>query len=162
MEERPAITLGGLGRDPNTRLEAEALQALLQFPGEVGPELAGRVVAAAFANPSLAVVRDAIALELRVAGEPGWVDEVAGQAPDAYRGLVRELAVAPIPGKPEAIPQIVRAVAVSVADRELLRRKREALGALQRIERDAEPERFAALQHELVALDAERARLRGD
>ena len=33
--------------------------------------------------------------------------------------------------------------------------KRDALGALQRVEREAEPERFAQLQRELVGLDAE-------
>jgi len=156
------VTLAGLGRDPNTRLEVEVLQALLQYPGEVGPELSGRVVAAAFADPSLAVVRDAIAVRLGAAGDPGWVDEVALEAPEAYRGLVRELAVAAIPGRPETLPQTVRAVAASVVDRELLRRKRDALGALQRLEREAEPERFQALQRELVAIDAERTRLRAD
>ncbi|OJX63894.1 MAG: DNA primase [Micrococcales bacterium 73-13] len=160
--ERPSITLASLGRDPNTRLEVEVLQALLQYPAEVGPELAGRVVAAAFADPSLAVVRDAVAVQLRSAGDPGWIDEVADAAPEAYRGLVRELAVAPIPGRPESLPLTVRSVAASVVDRELLRRKRDALGALQRLERETEPERFAQLQHELVALDAERARLRGE
>ena len=160
--ERPPITLTSLGRDPNTRLEIEALQALLQFPAEVGPELAGRVVAAAFADGSLAVVRDAIAVHLGSAGDPGWVDEVALEAPEPHRGLVRELAVAPIPGRPETLPRTVRAVATSVVDRELLRRKREALGALQRLDREAEPERFARLQRDLVAIDAERTRLRAE
>jgi len=107
-------------------------------------------------------VRDAIAVQLGSAGDPGWVDEVALEAPEPYRGLVRELAVAPIPGRPETLSLTVRAVAASLVDRELLRRKREALGALQRLERDAEPERFGELQRELVAIDAERTRLRGD
>ncbi|HWL02315.1 MAG TPA: DNA primase [Microbacteriaceae bacterium] len=162
VEGSPPITLASLGRDPNTRLEVEVLQALLQYPAEVGPELSGRVVAAAFADPSLAVVRDAIAVQLRSAGDAGWVDEVTIEAPEPYRGLVRELAVSPIPGRPETLPQTVRAVAASLVDRELLRRKRDALGALQRIEREAEPERFGELQRELVAIDAERTRLRGD
>jgi len=157
-----AVSLASLGRDPNTRLEVEVLQALLQYPGEVGPELSGRVVAAAFADPSLAVVRDAVAVHLGSAGDPGWVDEVALEAPEAYRSLVRELAVAPIPGRPDTLPVTVRSVASSLVDRELLRRKREALGALQRLERDADPQRFAELQRELVSLDAERTRLRGE
>ncbi len=157
-----AITLRSLGSDPNTRLEAEALRAILQFPEEVGRGLSARVVAAAFANPSLAVVRDAIAVHLGAAGDPGWVDEVVLEAPEAYRPLVRELAVAPIPGRPETIAQTVRSLASSIVDRELLRRKRDALGALQRTDRAAEPERFAQLQRELVALDAEREALRGE
>lgn len=162
VEAAPPITLARLGRDPNTRLEVEALQALLQYPGEVGPELSGRVVAAAFADASLAVVRDAIAVRLGAAGDPGWVDDVALEAPEPYRGLVRELAVSPIPGRPDTIGQTVRAVAASIVDRELLRRKRDALGALQRVEREADPERFAQLQRDLVAIDAERTRLRAD
>ncbi len=101
-------------------------------------------------------------MHLGIAGDPGWVDEVVLEAPDAYRGLVRELAVAPLPGKPSTLAQTVRAVAVSLVDRELLRRKREALGAMQRIEREDAPERFAELQRELVDLDADRGRLRGE
>jgi len=162
VEGAPPITLASLGRDPATRLEVEVLQALLQYPAEVGPELSGRVVAAAFADPSLAVVRDAVAVQLGAAGDPGWVDEVALEAPEPYRALVRELAVAPIPGRPETLAHTVRAVATSLVDRELLRRKRDALGALQRIAREQEPERFAELQRELVAIDAERTRLRGE
>jgi len=160
--ERPAITLATLGRDPNTRLEAEALQAIIQYPAEVGPVLAGRVVAAAFANPTLAVVRDALAVRLGEAGDPGWLDEVALEAPEAYRGLIRELAVAAIPGRPDQIARTVQQVAASLVDRDLLRRKREALGALQRTDREAEPGRFAELQRELVAIDEERRLLRGD
>jgi DNA primase len=162
VDARPAITLAGLGKDPNTRLEVEVLQALLQYPLEVGADLAGRVVAASFADPSLAVVRDAVAMHLGIAGDPGWVDEVILEAPEAYQGLVRELAVAPLPGRPATLAQSVRSVATSVVDRELLRRKRDALGSMQRLERDLEPERFAELQRELVALDAERSRLRGE
>jgi len=156
----PVVTLAALGADPNTRLEIEALQAILQYPAEVGPQLAGRVVAAAFANPTLAVVRDALAIHLGEAGDPGWIDEVAIEAPEAYRGLVRELAVAAIPGRPETVARTVRGFTSSLVDRELLRRKREALGALQRVERDADPERFERIQRELVAIEEERRVLR--
>ena len=101
-------------------------------------------------------------MHLGIAGDPGWVDEVTLEAPEAYRGLVRELAVSPLPGRPATLAQSVRSVATSLVDRELLRRKRDALGSMQRLDREAEPERFAELQRELVALDAERSRLRGE
>jgi DNA primase len=51
---------------------------------------------------------------------------------------------------------------MSLIERDLLRRKTELLGALQRTDGAAEPERYRALQRELVELEAERRRVRGD
>ncbi len=160
--EAPAATIAALRGDPNTRLERDALMAILQYPVEVGVDLAHRALGAAFADASLAVVRDALAVSLDQAAEPGWPDPVVAEAPEAFRPLVRELAVAPLPGRAEDLPRYVRSIAESLLDRELLRRKRDALGALQRVDRAAAPERFDELQHRLVAIDHERAVLRGE
>jgi DNA primase len=46
-------------------------------------------------------------------------------------------------------------------DRDLLRRKADALGRLQRTDQ-SDREALAAIQRELVQIDAERARLRGE
>jgi len=159
---RPVASLATLRNDPNTRLERDALMAILQYPSDVGRDLARRALAAAFADASLAVVRDALTVTLDRADELGWPEPVVAEAPEAFRPLVRELAVAPLPGRPEDLSRYVRSIAESLLDRELLRRKRDALGALQRIDRATEQDRFAELQRQLVAIDRERATLRGE
>jgi DNA primase len=53
-------------------------------------------------------------------------------------------------------------VTVSLIERDLLRRKAELLGALQRSDATADPERYRALQRQLVDIEAERRRVRGD
>jgi len=156
------LSLAALPRDPATRLEQEALMAILQFPAEVGEELAGRALRGRFEQPALATVRDAIAVTFERNAEPGWVEAVAEEAPEPFRGLVRELAVAPLPGRADSIDRYARSVVASLVDRELLRAKREALGALQRIDRAAEPERFAEVQRRLVAIEDERRSVRGE
>ena len=50
----------------------------------------------------------------------------------------------------------------SLIERDLLRRKTELLGALQRTDAENDPERHRTLQRELVELEAERRRVRGD
>jgi DNA primase len=46
-----------------------------------------------------------------------------------------------------------------VVDRDLLRRKRELLGVMQRLDAAAEPDRFRELQEELVRVESERRAL---
>ena len=156
----PGASLATLRTDPNTRIERDALMAILQYPEEVGADLARRALSAAFADPSLAVVRDAAAVTLEYAGAPRWLEDIAGELPDAFQGLLRELAVAPIPASEETIPRYVRGIVGVLVDRELLRRKRDALGTLQRLDRASEPDRFAQLQRELVDIDRQRAAMR--
>ena len=53
----------GCERDPASRLERDAISALLQQPAVLGRELAVRGATAYIANPSLAVVRDGQAVD---------------------------------------------------------------------------------------------------
>jgi len=158
----PDVSLASLGSDPSTRLEQGALMALLQYPQHVPPERARIVVQAAFANPSLAVVRDAIATSFEAYGATGWVERVAVEVPASFAGLVRQLSVAPVPARDEAGAAVYAAsVTANLADRELLRRKADALGRLQRTDPTDSAAR-AALQRELVAIDSERTALRSE
>jgi DNA primase len=51
-------------------------------------------------------------------------------------------------------------VTSDLIDRDLLRSKAELLGALQRTDAAAEPERYAGLQRDLVGIERERRQLR--
>jgi DNA primase len=157
--ERPA-SLRDLPGDPATRLERDALMAILQHPELAGHELVQRAVLTGFVNPTLAVVRDAIAATLDSFGTAAWFDRVIETVPTPMTGLVQQLAVAPIPERSERdLTSYVREITVALIDRDLLRQSHDMLGRLQRID-PRERESYRALQGELMALEAERRRLR--
>ncbi len=161
--ERP-FSIGDLPADPSTRLERDALQAMLQYPEAVGADLLRHGVDCRFGNASLAVVRDGIASALASAPPNGavTVDAVVSEVPEPFAGLVRQLAVAPVPQRSEAeLTAYLRGVVSALVDRELLRQKQELLGRLQRTDR-ADAATYAALQRALVDLEVDRRALRGD
>ncbi|HEY2557540.1 MAG TPA: DNA primase [Diaminobutyricibacter sp.] len=163
---RPAAidgpSLVTLPTDHATRLERDALMAMLQYPAIVGVDLTRRATQTAFANQSLAVVRDGIATTLDAMDTPDWLARVAQEVPAPFSTLVTELGVAPIPERSEKeLTAYVRGVTSSLIERDLLRRKADLLGRLQR----ADPEQrdaYTALQRELVQIEADRRKLRDD
>jgi DNA primase len=155
-------SLVSLPTDHATRLERDALMAMLQYPAMVGVDLARRATQTAFANQSLAVVRDGIATTLDAMDSPDWLAQVAHEVPAPFSMLVTELGVAPIPERSEKeLTAYVRGVTSSLIERDLLRRKADLLGRLQR----ADPEQrdaYTALQRELVQIEADRRKLRDE
>ncbi|MFT4029643.1 MAG: DNA primase [Protaetiibacter sp.] len=162
-EQRPRqAKLTELPTDPVTRMERDALMAILQYPEAVGPGLVGKAVEARFTNPTLAVVRDGIRAQLDHLDSPEWLQRVAEEVPQGFESLVTQLGIAPIPERAEQIAVYCRGVVTSLVDRELLRRKGELLGAMQRARSEGDSEREAALSRESVALESERRELRGE
>ncbi|GAA1505218.1 DNA primase [Agromyces terreus] len=156
------FSIADLPNDPATRLERDALQAMLQYPDEVGIDLLRHAVDCRFTNPSLSVVRDGDASVLAAGAEAVRVDLVVDEVPQPFAGVVRQLAVAPIPQRGNAeLSVYLRGVVGALVDRELLRQKSELLGRLQRTDR-SDTETYAALQRGLVELERERRDLRGD
>ena len=151
-----------LATDPNTRLERDALMAILQHPAEVGAELITRASRVAFADNTLAVIRDAVATNLEFVTGSEWVARVAADVPSRFETLVKQLAVAPIPVNPEKLGIYCTSVVSDIIDRDLLRRKKDVLGALQRLDAASEPERYRQLQQESVAIENERRSLRAE
>lgn len=157
----PSITQ--LPTDPVTRLERDALMAVLQHPDAVGRDLALRMSQVAFANPTLSVVRDGVAASMEAFESPRWLDRVAEEVPAAFSGIVSQLGVAPIPEKGgRELSIYCRGIAASLIGRDLLASKAELLGRLQRTDAVAESERYRELQRELMRVEAERRELIGD
>lgn len=162
-EERPQqISLTELPTDPVTRMERDALMAILQFPQAVGPALVAKAVESRFTNQTLAVVRDGIRAQLDALDSPEWLQRVGEEVPLAFASLVTQLGVAPIPERAEQIATYCRGVVTSLVDRDLLRRKGELLGAMQRARAEGDSEREAALGRAAVELESERRELRGE
>jgi DNA primase len=157
--QRP-FSIGELPNDPSTRLEREALQAMLQYPGQVDATLLQHAVEARFGNPTLAVVRDGVAAAAATGGIT--VDRVVAQVPAPFAGVVQQLAVLPVPQRNEAaIAGWVRGVLASLVDRELLRQKVELTGRLTRLAGDDRAS-YEMLQRAIVEIDRERVALRAE
>jgi DNA primase len=173
-EPARSYSVRDLPNDPATRLERDALQAMLQYPEAVGVDLLRQGVDCRFGNATLAVVRDGIASALAAAsaGEPArstatatatvTVDRVVAEVPPPFASIVQQLAVLPVPQRDAVeLTAYVRGVVGALVDRELLRQKQELLGRLQRADR-ADTATYAAIQRGLVDLERERRALRGD
>lgn len=156
----PSLTQ--LPTDPATRLERDALMAILQYPKEIGAELMQRATRAAFSDHTLSVVRDAIAGSLERLETPQWLEGVAAEVPPSFSTLVNQLGVAPIPERADRIGAYARSVVVDLIDRDLLRRKRDLLGSMQRMDATADPERYSQVQRDLVSIETERRALRDE
>jgi DNA primase len=156
----PEIRLTDLPGDPVTRGESEALMAMLQHPEAVGPELMARAMQATFSNATLAVIRDGVAAGIEHASAPGWISYVAEQVPTAFATLVTQLAVAPIPQRADQVDAYCEGVVAALVDRDILRRKAQVLGAMQRAKADGDQERWDRLSRESVALEIERRQIR--
>ncbi len=155
-------SLTELPADPVTRMERDALMAMLQYPTAVGEKLLGQAMEARFANQTLAIVRDAIRANLDHATGPEWLQRISDEVPRGFSTLVMQLGVAPLPERPEQLPAYCRGVVVSLIDRDLLRRKSELLGAMQRARSEGDREREIALSRQSAELESERRELRGE
>ena len=155
-----AISLTQLPSTTAVRLERDALMAMLQFPQEVGRDLLARATAVAFSNGALAAVRDAIAMRLNSFDRQDWVAIIQESVPDPVKTLVAQLAVAPVPERPSReLAVYLRQVATSLIERDLVRRKEELLGQLQRADGAADAAGYRALQQDLMQVEADRRAL---
>ncbi|HEY2644920.1 MAG TPA: DNA primase [Galbitalea sp.] len=162
-EDRAAeFSLTDLPVDPPTRQERDALMAILQHPSAVGRELVGRVCQVRFQNRTLAVVRDSIAVNADDMDAPDWVARITNDVPPSLAGFVQQLAVAPILEREDRIPTYCVRLARDLIVRDLVQRKAELLGAMQRVDKVAEPEKYRELQEQSASVEYERQRLRED
>ncbi|MGK9147210.1 DNA primase [Plantibacter flavus] len=158
--ERQA-SLADLPKDPSTRLEQDALRALLQMPQHLERPVLERAVQCSVSNSSLAVVRDAMSVSLDQLGTAAWLETVISQVPPGFDGLVRELGVSPLPETNEdKLPVYVRDIALALIDRDLLGRKAALLGSLRRT--DPRDEAHRQITRQLAEVEADRRALRAE
>ena len=123
---RRRASLSSLPNSPGTWLERDALMAMIQQPGAVGEDILVQAVTAQIFDESLRVVRDVLGANLPADGGPAWLERTIESAPEPYRDLIRELAVAPMPQRnPEMLAAYSRDVVISLIERDLLSLKSE-------------------------------------
>jgi DNA primase len=157
----PAVGIAQLPIDPTTRLERDALMAMLQYPEAITVERFDQVVSSTFTNPTLAVVRDGMvaAAGSRTGGE--WLGAIVAEVPEPFQTLVNELAMAPVPASNEKeISSYVDGVTAALVDRDLLRVKAEMMGRLQRTDPASQPDLYREIQRTLMGIEGNRRALR--
>ncbi|MBF4576395.1 DNA primase [Frondihabitans sp. VKM Ac-2883] len=161
VDEGPSILR--LPDDLSTRMERDALMAILQHPASAPRDLTIQAAFSVFVNGSLGVVRDAIAASLDHLDAPNFVDLVLEQTPGPFAGLVRELAMGPLPEREGAdVALYCAGILGSLVERDLLRQKAELLGQMHRTDVRAEPEKRREIGQKLVEVEAARRILRNE
>lgn len=161
--DEPVAGIRSLPNDPISRMERDAVMAMVQQPTAVGAPMLGLAASATFSTPMLAAVRDAVVANVDVIGAGDWLDRLLADVPAPLRTLTHELALAPIPARnAEDLAAYCRSIVVALVERDLLARKASLLGQLQRADPHEQAERRAEIQRQLVDIDGQRMRLRAD
>ncbi|QAY61342.1 DNA primase [Microbacterium protaetiae] len=151
------VTLATLPRTPDVGLERDAMMGFLQYGHRIDPDLRQRAVALEMRNPALEAVRQSVAAATDVS-RPGWAVEAVSAVREPYRSLAAELLTGEFPARDDDHAVVsAHDLARRLVTRSLDGRKRELLGAIQRVPADSEQGR--AVRIELRELDAERQRL---
>ncbi len=158
----PVVRMRDLPNDPITRLERDALGAVLQYPNMLSEVQLDGVLAANFSDASLDTVRNAIVATRGTLGTPQWLPHVHEEVPASFVPLVTDLSMAPLPAGPgpEQVAAYVRSVAAALVERDLLRRKAELLGELKRTDIETDPLQHRELSEQLVEVERRKRELR--
>jgi DNA primase len=161
-EVKPAYSVSSLPQDPVTAMERDVLTVLTQLSAEIPEERAVKVLQGHFTHGALQVVRDAMVSAFDHYGTPRWAQALVEEVPDTLNVFVQQLAVFPLPDRGDNPARYGSGVTSSFLDRDLLRKKAELMGLLQRLDQEAEPDRYREIQQSLVDIETSRRLLRED
>lgn len=164
MEQAPPTMSRPDPRDPQGRMEREALEVVLQHPGFLSAGNWQHFAATEFVVPAYKAVQQGIYLagESQVASSQ-WLEAVREHVPPELGSLVAELALSPLPAtREETLTRYCRDILRRLFELQITRLKEERLGALQRMDPAVDPESYNLLQRELMELETARRQLRGD
>lgn len=162
-EETPTIARPN-PRDPQGRMEREALEVVLQHPGYLSAGNWQHFGATEFVIPAYKAIQAGIA----AAGQSEetsvqWLEAVRSSVPPELESLVAELALSPLPAtREDTLARYCRDILRRLFELQITRLKEERLGALQRMDPAVDPENYQLLQRELMELETARRQLRGD
>ena len=161
-EAKPAYSVSSLPNDPVTGMERDVLTVLIQLCADIPEERAVKVLQGHFTHGALQVVRDAMVSAFDHYGKANWAQALVEEVPDTLTVFVQQLAVFPLPDRSDNLSRYGMGVTSSFLDRDLLRKKAELLGLLQRLDQESDPERYREIQRSLVDIETSRRLLRED
>ncbi len=145
---------------PVDKLETQIMQVLLQNPSAFSTHQLRRMQAAGIATPSYKALLDLVLENSDQLNDSSFANLIASVAPQDLQSVIRELALAPLPLKSEAeLGKYSQGIVSSALIRALDREKTDLLAALRRAELGGSDEQKAAIQRQLVDLEAERRSL---
>ncbi len=145
---------------PVDKLETQIMQVLLQNPSAFSTHQLRRMQAAGIATPSYKALLDLVLENSDQLNDSSFANLIASVAPQDLQSVIRELALAPLPLKSEAeLGKYSQGIVSSAMIRALDREKTDLLAALRRAELGGSDEQKAAIQRQLVDLEAERRSL---
>ncbi|WP_417562463.1 DNA primase [Microbacterium sp.] len=151
------VTLATLPRSGEVALERDAMMGFLQYGHRIDPDLRRRALALPLRHPALEAVRQSVAA-VDDLSRAGWAADAVGAVREPYRSLAAELLTGPFPARDDDHATVsAQDLARRLVIRSIDARKRELLGAVQRV--PAESEQGRAVRLELRELDAQRQRL---
>jgi DNA primase len=162
QESAPAYSVSSLPTDPVTGMERDVLTVLTQLSADIPEERALKVLQGHFTHGALQVVRDAMVSAFDRYGTASWAQALVDEVPDTLTVFVQQLAVFPLPERSDNLSRYGMGVTASFLDRDLLRKKAELLGILQRLDQETDPERHREIQRSLVEIETSRRQLRED
>ncbi|MFC8302177.1 DNA primase [Specibacter sp. NPDC057265] len=151
-------------RDPQGRMEREALEVVLQHPGYLSAGNWQHFAATEFVNAAYRAVQGGIvAAGQAQQSSVQWLEAVRAAVPPELEQLVAELALSPLPAtREDTLARYCRDILRRLFELQITRLKQERLGALQRMDPAVDPENYQLLQRELMELETARRQLRGD
>ncbi|WP_308493843.1 DNA primase [Microbacterium terrisoli] len=154
------VTLATLPRSAEVALERDAMMGFLQYGHRIDPELRRRALELPMRHAGLDAVRQSVAA-VEDLSRTGWAADAVSAVREPYRSLAAELLTGPFPARDDDHATVsAQDLARRLVTRSIDSRKRELLGAIQRV--PAESEQGRAVRLELRELDAERQRLAAD
>ena len=163
-EPAPSVLARPDPRDPQGRMEREALEVVLQEPGLLSAGNWQHFAATEFVVPAYKAIQQGIGQAGEsVAATPQWLESVRSNVPPEVVSLVAELALSPLPATGEdKLARYCRDILRRLFELQITRLKEERLGALQRMDPAVDPAGYQLLQRELMELEIARRQLRGD
>ncbi len=158
--DEPSLTR--LAIDAQTRTERDVLMAMLQHPDLVGVDLARKAMACTFTDSWLSTVQDAIKIAMASTTGDDWTTKVEAEVPQSYATFVNQLKVGPILEREDRMARYCTKIVSDFVERDLVSRKARLMGALQRVDSAAEPEKYSELQREIMRVETERRALRDE
>lgn len=146
--------------DPITRFERQVLEVLVQVPSSFTPEQLVRIVRDGFSSPAHNAILEAIGTSLSSQNSSDWLRVIAESTPEALHPLLREVAAQALPAHDlDGLNRYGQGVINRALINALAHTKADLLAALRRVDSVANPDESAAIQRQLVELEAERRKL---
>jgi DNA primase len=142
------------------KLETQIMQILLQNPSAFSVQQLRRMQAAGVVSGTYKSLLDLILENSEHLSDLSFANLLANQAGDHLQDVIRQLALAPLPMKSEAdLGKYSMGIVSGAMIKALEREKTDLLAALRRAELASSDEQKAAIQRQLVELEAERRSL---